>query len=174
MTERYFTQFWLRKLHSLTGAVFLGYFLSVHVVGVGGYKSMFARVAFFWLPLAFHGLYGLFIIYEAQPNNIGYNYWRNWMYLLQRVTGVLLIPFIAMHVLDIKGLNELSSLPWYKPVWYAGMLSAVFHFANGFFGAMIEWGVTVGPHSQRVMVVLCLIISIVLGALGVHTLYADF
>lgn len=174
MPERYFTQFWLRKLHSLTGAVFLGYFLSVHVVGVGGYKTLFARVAFFYLPLAFHGLYGLFVIYESQPNNINYPYWRNWVFLFQRITGFVLIPFIFLHLADMKGWSDLSSLGWYKPIWYAGMLAAVFHFVNGFFGAMIEWGITVGPHSQRVMVILCFLGFLVLGALGVHTLYVEF
>ncbi len=29
---------------------------------------------------------------------------------------------------------------------------AVFHLANGIFGTCIDWGITIGPHSQRVFV----------------------
>lgn len=167
-------QFWLRKLHSLTGAAFLGYFLAIHVFGEGGYKAAFPRIAFFFLPLAFHALYGLFIVWESSPNNGAYPYVRNLMYLMQRVTGLLLIPFILLHLADMKGWLDISSAFWFKPLWYVGLLSAVFHFANGFFGAAIEWGITVGPQSQRVLVVVCFLLFVVLGALGVHTLYANY
>lgn len=169
-----FNQFRLRKLHSLTGVLFLGYFLCLHVRGNGGYKELFTRVGFLLIPLIFHALYGLYIIYESQPNNLSYGYWRNWMYLFQRITALFLIPFIAMHFIAIKWGAGFADAGWYMPFWYAGMLAAVFHFANGLFGAGIEWGITVGPHSQKVLVVLSFIAFLVLGAYGVHTLYADF
>lgn len=174
MRESLATQFWLRKLHSLTGVLFLGYFLCVHVRGNGGYKDLFTRIGFLAVPLVFHALYGLYLIYESQPNNVRYGYWRNWMYLLQRVTALLLIPFVLLHMAAVKGWADYGDAGWYRVVWYAGVVAAVFHLANGLFGAAIEWGVTVGPHSQRVMVVLCLLASLVLGGLGVHTLYAEF
>lgn len=169
-----FNQFRLRKFHSLSGVLFLGYFLCVHVRGEGGYKDVFTRVAFLLIPLLFHGLYGLYIIYESAPNNHKYNYWRNWMYLFQRVTGVILIPFVIMHFWAMKWGAPWAETQWYSFFWYAGLLSAVFHLANGLFGAAIEWGITVGPHSQKVLVVISFIAFLVLGAMGVHTLYTDF
>lgn len=169
-----FNQFRLRKFHSLSGVVFLGYFLFVHVRGEGGYKDLSTRIAFLLIPLLFHGLYGLYIIWESSPNNIRYNYWRNWMYLLQRVTGLILIPFVIMHFWAMKWDAPWASSAWYQVFWYAGLISAVFHLANGLFGAAIEWGITVGPHSQKVLVVISFIAFLVLGAIGVHTLYTGF
>lgn len=174
MSERFLTQFWLRKLHSLTGVLFLGYFLCVHVRGDGGYDGLFTRMGFLAIPLVFHALYGLYIVYESQPNNIRYGYWRNWMYLLQRVTALFLIPFIVLHFSVMKGWLSIGEESWYRVFWYSGVVAAVFHLANGLFGAAIEWGVTVGPHSQKVLVILCLLASLVLGGMGIHTLYADF
>lgn len=174
MKDRFFTQFWLRKLHSLTGLIFLGYFLCVHVRGNGGYKDTFTRLAFLLLPLLFHGLYGLFIIYESSPNNNRYGYWRNWMFLLQRISALILVPFVIMHFMVMKGWVGFGDEQWYIAFWYVGVVAAVFHLANGLFGAAIEWGITVGPHSQRVLVVISFIAFLVLGAFGVHTLYTEF
>jgi len=163
------TQFWLRKLHGLTGFVFLGYFLCLHVRGAGAYDSTFLRWAFLYIPLAFHGLYGLYICYEASPNNVRYGqYVRNWMYMFQRATGILLVPFIVLHYGDQELGWNLGA--WFPYLWYAGLIAAVFHLANGLFGTMIDWGITVGPHSQRVFVVLSFIGFLVLSGYGLYEL----
>lgn len=174
MEKGLLNQFRLRKLHSLTGFLFLGYFLCVHVRGNGGYKDLFTRWAFLFIPLAFHGLYGLYIIYESAPNNLRYSYWRNWMYLLQRVTGVILVPFVLLHVWAMNGNASFADAAWFRAFWYTGLVSAVFHLANGLFGFAIEWGITVGPHSQKVLVALCFAAFLVLGAMGVTVLYTQF
>jgi succinate dehydrogenase / fumarate reductase cytochrome b subunit len=174
MKERYLTQFWLRKLHSLTGVLFLGYFLCVHVRLMEGYEGSFRRWAFLFLPLLFHGLYGLYIIWESSPNNLRYPLWRNWMYLLQRISALVIVPFLLVHLADQRGWADLSGAAWFMPLWYLGLLAAVYHLANGLFGAGIEWGVTVGPHSQRVLVVVSFLAFLVLGGYGIHTLYANF
>lgn len=163
------TQFWLRKLHSLTGFLFLGYFLCLHVRGEGAYETPFFRVFFLWLPLIFHGLYGLWICYEAAPNNIRYGrHVRNWMYMVQRATGIFLAPFLLVHVgSEVAGWNLGD---WYAPFWYAGVVAAVFHLANGIFGTLIDWGITVGPRSQRVFVGVSFLAFFVLCAYGIITL----
>ncbi len=163
------TQFWMRKLHSLTGFLFLGYFLCLHVRGEGAYESPLARVVGLYLPLLYHGLYGLYITYEAQPNALRYPWIRNGMYLGQRITGLFLVPFIALHVGAMGG-AAYADAGWYMALWTAGVLAAVFHLANGVFGTLIDWGITVGPHSQRVSVGVSFAAFLVLSFYGLYTL----
>jgi succinate dehydrogenase / fumarate reductase cytochrome b subunit len=164
------TQFWLRKLHSLTGFLFLGYFLCVHVRTQGSYGSPLLRILFLYLPLLFHMLYGLYITYESRPNNLRYAWVRNGMYLAQRATGLLLVPFIAIHLGAMKWGAAYADAAWHKAIWYVGLLAAVLHLSNGLFGTTIDWGVTVGPHSQRAVVALSLLAFFVLAGYGLYTL----
>ncbi|GAB4260988.1 MAG: succinate dehydrogenase cytochrome b558 subunit [Deferrisomatales bacterium] len=166
------TQFWLRKLHSITGFLFLGYFLCIHVRDVGTYDSPVLRVLFLYLPLLFHGVYGLYIVYESAPNGLRYPWIRNWMYLGQRISGVLLVPFLLLHLGAVKWDAAYAEAAWYVAVWYAGLLLAVFHLANGVFGTAIDWGITVGPHSQRVFVGVSFAAFFILSAYGLATLAA--
>ncbi|MDW7710144.1 MAG: hypothetical protein SCH98_06685 [Deferrisomatales bacterium] len=164
------TQFWLRKLHSLTGFLFLGYFLFLHVQGETVYGSPAFKLLFLYVPLVFHGFYGLFITYESSPNLFRYPSARNWMYVGQRATGLFLILFIPLHLGDMFGGAAYGLSSWYAALWYAGLLAAVFHLANGLFGTVIDWGITVGPHSQRVFVALSLGAFVLLSAYGLYTL----
>lgn len=164
------TQFWLRKLHSLTGFLFLGYFLCLHVRGESVYVETTYKVLFLYLPLLFHGLYGLYITYESGPNLLRYSWVRNWMYFGQRATGLFLLLFIPLHLGDLFGGAGYGGAAWYTAVWYAGVLAAVFHLANGLFGTVIDWGITVGPHSQRVFVGLSFAAFLLLSAYGLYTL----
>ena len=165
------SQFWLRKLHSLTGFLFLGYFLCLHVRGEGAYDSTLLRVLFLYLPLLFHGGYGLYITWESTTNLVRYPWIRNGMYVAQRVTGLLLVPFILLHLGAILGGASYGDAGWYTILWFAGVVVAVFHLANGLFGTFIDWGITVGPHSQRVFVAVSFLAFFVLSAYGLYTLY---
>ncbi len=164
------TQFWLRRLHSFTGFIFLGYFLSFHVRGLGSYQSSAARVLFLFLPFSFHGLYGLFLTYESRPNALRYSWVRNWMYLMQRATGLVLVPFVPIHIGAMEWGAAYANAAWYRVFWYVGLLAAVSHLANGIFGTAIDWGVTVGPHSQKVFVKVCFVVFVVLAGYGLYTL----
>lgn len=164
------TQFWLRKLHSLTGFLFLGYFLCLHVRGEGAWSGTAHRALFLYLPLVFHGLYGLYITYESRPNLFRYSWVRNWMYFGQRATGIFLLVFIPLHLGAMYAGAAYEGAAWYRAVWYAGLLAAVFHLANGIFGTVIDWGITVGPHSQRVFVGVSFAAFALLSFYGLYTL----
>ena len=108
--------FWLRRLHSLSGIVPVGGFLAFHLyenysatLGAAAYNTMtrnlqetrFAlalEIAVIIVPLLFHGVYGLFVTGTARPNVVSNRYVRNWMYFLQRVTGVILFAFVIFHL----------------------------------------------------------------------------
>lgn len=80
--------FYSRKLHSLLGVIPLGFFLLEHMITnfsavEGGSQGFKEAVAFLnslplvlvleifgiWLPLLYHGVYGLYIAFQAKPNN---------------------------------------------------------------------------------------------------------
>src|SRR5207247_5592456 len=74
---------------------------------------LFVEIGGIFIPLIYHAVYGLVITAEARPNNLNYPYPRNWFYLIQRVTGIILFFFITFHVLNfrfgmIPGLNNIS------------------------------------------------------------------
>jgi succinate dehydrogenase / fumarate reductase cytochrome b subunit len=52
-----------------------------------------------------------------------------------------------------------------------GMLACVYHFANGVWTAGITWGIWTTPRSQRGASYLCLVLGIVLSALGLASLW---
>jgi succinate dehydrogenase/fumarate reductase cytochrome b subunit (b558 family) len=181
-----------RRLHSLTGIVPVGFFLLFHTFenmtalrGEAAYNSAIAKLAemlptpWFYLvevgvillPLLFHGLYGVFLAFEGSPNPGAYVYRRNYLYLLQRVTGVLVLAFVVYHVitlrvhLTMRGLGagvpghegyvafadlvQAMASPGVLALYVVGIVSAGFHFGNGLSGFLWTWGVAVGERSRR-------------------------
>ena len=116
-----------RKLHSLSGIIPIGAFLVEHIVsnfetlnGPLAYAKQVAflnslplvRVlewAFIFIPLAFHALYGVFITFRGRANVNVYPWAGNWMYLSQRVTGLIAFAYIIQHVLRQRFMG--TSLP---------------------------------------------------------------
>ena len=105
----------LRKLHQLSGIVPLGAFLLEHLYtnskaahperGVADFNQavadlqaipyvLFIEIAFIFIPLLYHALYGLYLTKEMRANNLSYPYPRNWFYTIQRITGIILFFFI--------------------------------------------------------------------------------
>jgi len=112
-------EFLWRRLHSLSGVLPLGAFLCYHLFenlsalrGPAAYDEMVQHVnallprPFFYalelgtvvLPLAYHALYGVWIAAAGRPNVGRYAYASNWAYLAQRLTGVVALLFLLVHV----------------------------------------------------------------------------
>ena len=210
--------FVLRKPHQLTGILPLGVFLLEHFYtnskamgSISAGKSgaqlfndsvadlqsipyiIFVEVLGIFVPLIYHGVYGLVITYQGRPNVGRYDYARNWMYLLQRITGVILFVFITFHVLNfrfglIPGLNEISVAehpeqafaivkgefmnPLILFLYFIGIASTTFHFANGLWLFLVDWGVTVGQRAQRLSAYACAALGITLTVVGVNAALA--
>ncbi|KAI7257569.1 hypothetical protein KC345_g10758, partial [Hortaea werneckii] len=124
-----------------------------------------------WLPLLYHGVYGLYIAYQSKPNLNRFNLERNWRYTLQRVSGIITFIFIVWHLYETRFqvavgnveheelgsvMHDIVSNPLLLTVYVIGILAACFHFSNGLWSFLISWGITVGPRSQKVSSVLCL------------------
>lgn len=176
--------FALRRLHSLTGIVFGGY-LIVHLlvnatIAQGGivYQQQVDKIhslpflwavewLFIYLPILFHTVYGVWIILTGQPNAGNYPYAKNYFYVLQRISAVIIVLFMVFHVLALKygafGMNlsfephralgtvgrhlDHGFLVWF--VYPIGILASCYHLANGFWTAAITWGLTVSNCAQR-------------------------
>ncbi|MCK6481004.1 MAG: succinate dehydrogenase [Planctomycetaceae bacterium] len=194
--------FWLRKLHSLSGVVPVGAFMCFHLFenasAANGPEAfdetvrkinsmpfvLAMEIGVIWIPILFHTLLGFAIIFEGRPNVAAYGHGRNWLYLLQRVTGVLAFLFIAFHFANFrmrKGEFELApfedvaavlSTPWVFWVYLAGIAACVFHFANGLAGFLFSWGLTVGPRAKRLAGLACAGVGAGVFALSMRALFA--
>lgn len=200
--------FALRRLHSLTGLVFGGY-LVVHllinatIAQMGDhYQVQVKKIhdlpllwaiewAFIFLPIIYHTVYGIWITVTGQPNNDRYGYAKNWFYLLQRISAVIIVLFALFHVLSLKyGLfgKTLSFDPFdasrtvhrhlnasflvWGIVYPVGILASCYHLANGFWTAAITWGLTVSAASQRRWGYVCAGIFVLTLVLGMVALFS--
>jgi succinate dehydrogenase / fumarate reductase cytochrome b subunit len=134
-----------------------------------------------WLPIAFHGLLGVYIWWTGSVNVHRYPYLRNWLYVLQRLSGVFLLVFIAVHTAEYRfgGLHytafygELTRhmKDWGAFAFYcAGVAAVAFHFANGLNTIAITWGVARSPEGQARTGLACVAVFIVVCGVGLHTL----
>lgn len=174
------THFFNRKLHSLLGVIPVGVFLVQHLFinhfilyGQEYFEGavhfldsipfiIVLEVFVIYLPLLFHGIYGLYIAFQAKNNVGNYGYFRNVMFMLQRVTGVILIIFIAWHVwetriakalgadVNAQMMIDILNSPIMIAFYILGVTAAAFHFANGMWSFCVTWGITVGPKAQRI------------------------
>jgi succinate dehydrogenase / fumarate reductase, cytochrome b subunit len=211
--------FLLRRLHSLTGVLFGGFLmfhLTVNATLIEGARDVgqvtvfqglvnyihsipfmvIASILGIFLPIIFHTLYGFYIIYTGLWNVGSYGYTRNWLYIFQRVTAVVLVFFIVFHTVSFKGMlgdwlpetlkfkavdnlanasvvAHLNFAWWvYGVVYPLGIVAAAFHTANGFYAAAVTWGLTISSSSQKRWGLFCAALGLGLLALGMTALMA--
>jgi succinate dehydrogenase / fumarate reductase cytochrome b subunit len=148
-----------------------------------------------FLPLLFHALLGFQIIFTAQSNAQQYRYGSNIRYTLQRATGVIAFVFILYHVWQMHWLGKefgggsfrvrddnglplaatttaaaIQAVWWIAPIYAIGVVSAVYHLANGIWTSLITWGITIRPRSQQVAGYVCAAFGIVLSLVGLGAL----
>lgn len=193
-------EFYLRRLHSLVGIIPLLPFLAEHFF-TNSYAPRGPQVyaekveflttlpflpllewGFILLPLAFHALFGAYIIFTWAPATRG-PYVGHWRYILQRATAVVILAFILVHLLSWRfgplraaGLDRLF---WahmryeflhdkaFLAIYLIGFAAVSFHVANGLWTFCIRWGVIVGAKAQQRLSWLCLFIG--LGLMAVQT-----
>jgi succinate dehydrogenase / fumarate reductase cytochrome b subunit len=153
---------------------------------------------FIFLPILFHGIIGVLIIRGSLPNSGTYKYGSNVRYTLQRATGMIAFVFIVFHVFHMHGwfhadwwqtnvvqplgggqfkpFNAASTAAAalsgiaYQIFYVVGILSCVFHLANGIWTFGITWGIWVTPQAQRWATTACLVFGLALSAVGLGAL----
>ena len=179
-------RFILRRLHSLTGIFPIGAYLIFHIMlanasVLGGRERFDAaveaiallpppvllalEVVAIYLPLLFHSLYGFVRVGEADlANPLRFDWLGSYLYILQRITGVIAFFFIGWHVyttrfqyyfadahIDYAMMSGIMSNPVSFAIFLVGTAASVFHFTNGIWTFAITWGITVGRRAQRTL-----------------------
>lgn len=192
-------EFLWRRLHSLLGVIPVGLFLAFHLslnfTAVGGeeaYNSatgvmdtvphsllLLVEWVVIYIPLLFHAFYGVFIAFTASPNTGRFSTYRNWMFSLQRFTGVFLVIFVAWHIfqtriqkalgaeVNFNMMEEIVNNPFMLAFYIVGILSATFHLSNGLWSFLVSWGITQSAPSQKVATYVTNIIFVILSVMGV-------
>jgi succinate dehydrogenase / fumarate reductase cytochrome b subunit len=152
-----------------------------------------------FIPILFHAIVGMFIVAGGLPNNHNYGYEANTRYTLQRVTGVIAFFYIMLHVFHMHGWFHnvwwveyvvgpfgggkfkpynatstaglaLQSYSWVA-VYLVGVLSCVYHLANGLWTMGITWGAWTSPAAQRRALGVCGAFGVLLAALSMGALF---
>ncbi len=195
-------EFLFRRLHSLLGVIPVGVFLIQHLVvnhfatkgpesfnKAAGFMEQlpfryFLEIFVIFLPIIYHAVYGIYIAITAKNNTKNYGYFRNWMFYIQRVTGIVTLVFIVWHVWETRVaaqmgkevnynmMEEILGNPWMFAFYLVGIVSTIFHFSNGLWSFCVSWGITVTPKSQRISTYVTIGIFIVLTTIGVRALLA--
>lgn len=197
-------EFLWRRLHSLLGVVPVGLFLAFHLslnfTATGGAEAYNAATSkleliphnlllliewiVIYIPLLFHGFYGVYIAFTATPNTKRFSTYRNVAFGIQRFTGVFLVVFIAWHLFETRVqkalgadvnfnmMEEIVANPFMLAFYIVGILSATFHLTNGLWAFLVSWGITQSPQAQKVASYVTNILFVILSVIGVAAILA--
>lgn len=196
------SDFYVRRLHSLLGVIPVGLFLVQHLIinnfatrGPEAFNAasnfmgslpfvLFLEWFIIYIPLMFHAFYGVYIAFTAKNNVQRYGTFRNWMFMLQRITGVFLVIFIAWHIYQTRiqkalgaevnydMMADIFSSPFMLAFYIAGVIAATFHLANGLWSFLVTWGITQSPRSQKIVTYITIAVFLILSVIGVQTIFA--
>lgn len=198
------SSFVLRRLHSLSGIVPIGLFLLEHFIsnaeafkGVDAYGKQVAflnslpfvlglEVFGIWIPILFHGLYGIYIWYRGDSNVAAYPWTGNWMYTAQRWTGIIAFAYMIQHTyyLRFSGVrlpeHPMQSFakvqhefqnPWMVAVYAIAIVAASWHFSYGLWLFAAKWGITTGDRARRWFGYACILLAVGLIGIGAASMY---
>ena len=195
-----------RRLHSLSGIIPIGAFLLEHLisnsVGTKGPAEYTKQVEFltglpfaFWLevfgiyiPILYHGIYGVYIWWRGENNVNDYPWTGNWMYTLQRYTGIIVFAYIIYHTwyMRFTGIHlfehpdaaywkvwhEFNTSNWAFYAYIVGIVTASWHFGYGIFLFCAKWGIVTGAKAQKRVQWVGVAISLALMSLGIASAFA--
>ena len=188
------TSFYLRKLHSFTGIMPIGFFLLEHfwtnsaaLVSPGKFDQaaaelesapwlIFAEVFGIWLPILYHGIYGIYVWLRGKSNVSQYVWVGSWMFAVQRYTGLITFVFIGWHVWTERflphgnstfaGVQESLAHPHYFWFYVVGVTAASVHLGIGVWNFLCKWGVAATVRSQRAAGYLGIAVALVFAVVG--------
>ena len=196
-------EFYLRRLHSLLGIIPIGAFLIVHLMinhqatqgaeafnkAAGFMESLpfllVTELILIYIPILYHGLYGIHIAFTAKENIGHYSLFRNWMFALQRLTVIIAFVFIFVHLwqtrlqklffgkeISYDMMHQTLQNPIWVIVYIICVIAVIFHFSNGIWSFLVTWGFLQSKKSQRIFTWVSLIIFLILSYIGVTAILA--
>ncbi|PIE06119.1 MAG: succinate dehydrogenase [Sorangium cellulosum] len=147
------------------------------------------EVFFILIPILLHAVLGVLIVLDGKYNVGAYRHARNWMYTMQRASGIIAMGFLLYHLYELRfqklvGRMEpagyydalcanLSSTVWGIPfvalLYIFGIAAVAFHLANGLWGFLCSWGITVSRRSQRLSASCMGVVGVLVFILGANT-----
>ncbi|OYP28841.1 succinate dehydrogenase cytochrome b558 subunit [Rhodopirellula sp. MGV] len=148
--------------------------------------------AFIFAPLLFHAILGVWIAKTGRTNSGQYRFASNKRYSWQRWTGMIGLVYLFLHIMHLHGgfhaqwwINSINgigfgmfspynagsslvrAMDWgwgvvWPTIYLVGMLSLVYHLANGLWTAGITWGLWISPAAQARATKVCVAFGIVL------------
>lgn len=154
---------------------------------------------FIFIPILFHAIIGMVIVAGGMPNNNNYRYAANYRYTLQRATGMIAFVYIMLHVFHLHGWFHgaawleniakplggaqfraynaasttglaLQSYFWVA-IYVVGVLSCVYHLANGLWTMGITWGVWTSAKAQARASAVCSGFGVLLTVVSMGALF---
>jgi succinate dehydrogenase / fumarate reductase cytochrome b subunit len=198
------TSFLLRRLHSLSGVIPIGAFLLEHFISnAEAFKGpiaygkqveflnslpgvFFLELFFIWIPILYHGLYGIYIWYRGETNLVEYPWSGNWLYASQRWTGIIALIYMVQHTYHLRFTGvHLPTHPmeafakvqgeFQNPLiiaFYAiGIIAASWHFSYGLWLFAAKWGITTGEIARRRLGYVCFALALGLILIGAASMY---
>ena len=189
------TSYLLRKLHSFTGLLPVGAFLAEHfwsnsaaLVSAEKYNATSQelqtipyRVLVEWgtifLPMLFHGGYGIYIWWNGKSNVSAYPWVKNWLYTAQRYTGLIAFAYIGWHLYTERWLTSGKSTyqsvamdlqdPIYLTFFVVGVLASSFHLGVGIWNFLCKWGLAATTKAQAAAGKLGAAVGLAFGIVGI-------
>lgn len=196
----------MHKLHSLTGVLPTGFYMLQHLTlnsyawaGADKFNGVInffestpkhfllaVEILLLWIPILFHGVYGVFIAFRAKMNNSIFPYKENTMFLWQRISGLYAFFFLILHVITTTGAKymygadvirydawhtKLTSFGYAWLIFYAlGVIACSYHLGYGLFSFCIRWGITISEKAQKSVQKVSLAVFLLGSILGVLTI----
>lgn len=172
---------------------------NVYTIHSLGALLPFVEWTFIFIPILFHAIIGMVIVAGGMPNSNQYRYAANYRYTLQRATGMIAFVYIMLHVFHLHGWFHgaawlenvarplggaqfraynaasttgiaLQSYVWVT-IYVVGVLSCVYHLANGLWTMGITWGVWTSPKAQARASAVCTAFGVLLAVVSMGALF---
>jgi succinate dehydrogenase / fumarate reductase, cytochrome b subunit len=194
------TSYLLDKLQSLSGVIPIGAFLAEHfwsnsyaLVSVEKYNETSRELQtipwrlpveflVIWLPLLFHGVYGIYIWWSGKSSPWSHPWMANWLYTLQRWSGIVAFVFIGWHLYTERWLTQGRSTyadvaaslrhPCYLAFYVLGVVASSFHLGNGLWNFCCKWGIAVSPRAQKMAGWMGVFVAVTFSLVGIAIVVA--
>lgn len=195
--------FWLKRIHSfivfipLTAALILylaGYSMAFR--GPQAFDRMVSlvhsfpltaplEILFIAIPIVFYVLMGLVLIYRSSANVVAYGYYRNWIYILDRLFGLIASVFVVYHFWSTRivpaALGKFATFeyihsrlahPWIQALYVAGIIALVYHCMSRSAALFTTLGIVQGRKARWALSIASWSLMVVIGLWGIGIVFA--
>jgi succinate dehydrogenase / fumarate reductase cytochrome b subunit len=130
-----------------------------------------------FLPMLFHGGYGIYIWWKGKSNVSAYPWVGNWLYSAQRYTGLIAFAYIGWHLYTERWLTHGKSTyanvaedmqnPWYLAFFIVGVLASSFHLGVGIWNFACKWGLAATARAQQAAGRFGALVGVAFGVVGI-------